>query len=170
MTEIAIPLPMVSFAKKLAKEMGALRGSITGGKGNLAGHLGELMVFDIMGGEYLPTFDYDIFWKGKRFDVKSKNCTSIPREFFNCTVAAFNTKQQCDFYIFTRILDSLRTGWILGYLSKDEFYEKARFFKEGDYDPESFHRGMNGGRFIADCYNVRINELKPFEQIVAECS
>ena len=47
--------------------------------------------------------------------------------------------------------------WYLGKIDKSEFYQKARFYKEGDYDPDSPPR--KSFYFRADCYNIPIREL-----------
>ena len=44
-------------------------------------------------------------------------------------------KQECDFYVFTRVLNTFKEGWILGYLPKEEYFKMATLYKKGDIDP-----------------------------------
>ena len=45
----------------------------------------------------------------------------------------------------------------IGKISKQDFYERARFYKKGDLDPES-PRSKNF-YFRADCYNIPVSDL-----------
>jgi hypothetical protein len=51
------------------------------------------------------------------------------------------------------VLKDFSKGWFLGFLSKEEYFEKAKFMKKGDFDPD------NGYEVRADCYNLTIEEL-----------
>jgi len=151
-------IPQIETAKRLAAEMGDLNNSITHGEGNVYGFLGELVVADYLGVPLCNTFDYDLIRNGKRLDVKTKHCTSMPLPEYECSVAAYNIEQQCDYYIFCRIIKDFSRGWILGWIAKDEFYKLATFYKGGVVDPKS----LFGWTFKADCYNLEVGELKQF--------
>lgn len=160
MIEIEISEDQISLAKNKSEEMGKLRNSIRGGKGNVVGFLGEIIVADYIGAEISNTYDYDLVKGGNTFDVKTKECTSKPRKNFNCSVAAYNTKQKCGFYVFVRILSDLSKGWILGGYGKESFYKDAFFGKKGEIEA-----GSNPPfTFKADCYNLKIGNLKTLKQ------
>jgi hypothetical protein len=57
--------------------------------------------------------------------------------------------------VFTRIKESKDVAYILGYMSKNEFYERSMFFKEGDID-------VNGFAFRSDNYSIQIKDLNKF--------
>lgn len=154
--EIDIDPLWLKQAIKESKQMGALRESITKGKGNVAGFIGELAVHSIIGGEHKPTFEYDIIRPDGKYDVKTKRCTSTPMPHYECSIADFNPNQKCDFYIFTRVLEDYKTCWVLGYLPKTEYLEKARFCRKGEVDEKS----DLGWTFKADCYNLEIDKLR----------
>ena len=93
-------------ANKKSKNMGKLKNSITSGEGNLAGFLGEEIIkFDL--GEKCTecnTYDYDIILKNKiKIDVKTKRTTVEPLDYYECSVAEYNTKQKCHVYAFVRV-------------------------------------------------------------------
>jgi hypothetical protein len=69
------------------------------------------------------------------------------------------TKQDCDAYVFVRILTDLSKAWILGGISKQSFYKKATLYRKGDVDSD------NGFMFKADCYNLKIDKLSPVHEI-----
>ena len=57
---IGIPASAVQRAKAKADEMGLLNNSITSGRGNVAGFVGEEVARFVMGGTEKNTFDYDL--------------------------------------------------------------------------------------------------------------
>jgi len=136
-----------------------LQGSITRGGGSPAGALGEIVVRDYLNYTHANTRDYDLCTdQGIRIDVKAKRCTSTPKPFYECSIAAHGTKQDCDEYIFVRVLNNLQRAWILGRISKDEYFKKAVRHKKGDRDES------NNFTFKSDCYNLEISELWPIQE------
>ena len=144
--------------KDRAKTLPLLNNSIRKGKGAVVAYIGEELVKKILGGEIRDTYDYDIVYGDNiKVDVKTKERTVAPKEHYNCTVADFNTKQNCDEYAFVSVLGDHSAAWYLGKISKEDFYKEATFYKEGELDPDS-----PPGRdfyFKADCYNIPISEL-----------
>jgi hypothetical protein len=141
MIEIEITQEMIIRATKKSLEMGEIRNSITSGMGNIAGFIGEQVANEVIKGIINNTYDYDIIEDNILWDVKTKRCTSRPRPHYECSIAALNTHQICTKYAFVRL----------------EFYKKAKFLKKGDFDPD------NNFTVKADCYNVKISDLNPFE-------
>ena len=162
MIEIKITEEMKKRAWKKSAEMGVIYNSITKGNGNIAGFIGEEIANEIIEGRVNNTYDYDITSKsGVKYDVKTKRCTSEPKPFYECSVAGFNTKQKCDRYAFVRVeYKSRRWGraWLLGWLTHDEYFEKAKKLTKGEIDRS------NGFIVKADCYNVAISDLKRFRR------
>jgi hypothetical protein len=137
-----------------------LHNSITEGDGMLAGLVGEELFRDYYGflrSQGAAIFHYDVLDPEVlgRIEVKTKRCTSAPKPHYNCSVAASNSEQQCDYYAFVRVLSDFSKGWLLGLLPKDLFYEKALFYKRGQKDPT----GFGGWRFKWDCFNLPVREL-----------
>jgi hypothetical protein len=161
MTEVPISKIQLNAARIKAEQMGTLKNSITRGEANLEGFLGEILVAKHIKAQVKNTYNYDLIKDGRKIDVKTKRCTSEPRADYECSIAAYNTKQKCDYYIFVRILEDHSRGWILGMIKKDEYFKRARFCKEGETDPKS-HLGW---KFKADCYNLEIKELYECKQV-----
>ena len=159
---IEISKSFIDEAKRKSKQMGQLRNSITKGAGNIYGFLGEFIAAQELKAEESNTYDYDIKLNNLTIDVKTKRVTTPPKSFYECSVAALNTKQKCDFYVFTRILKNMESGWVLGYLSKEEYFKKSTFLKKGTVDPS------NGWEVLTDCYNLPIAELKNIEGLKNE--
>jgi hypothetical protein len=160
MIEIEITQEMIIRATKKSLEMGEIRNSITSGMGNIAGFIGEQVANEVIKGIINNTYDYDIIENNILWDVKTKRCTSRPRPHYECSIAALNTHQICTKYAFVRLEfsnDTWHKAYILGWLDKDEYYKKAKFLKKGDFDPD------NNFTVKADCYNVKISDLNPFE-------
>jgi len=141
-----------------AKTLPLLNNSIREGKGAVVAYLGEAVVKKVLDGDIKDTYDYDIVYGDDiKVDVKTKERTVPPRENYNCTVADFNTKQECDEYAFVSVLNDHSTAWYLGKISKRDFYKEAKFYKKGELDPDS--PPSKNFYFKADCYNIPISKL-----------
>lgn len=154
---VSITQGQVDRAKKLYpfKE---LRGSITSGKSNIFGSLGEILIQDRFSDRELDlnsTYDYDLIIDGLKVDVKTKKTTVVPKDHYFCSISAFNTSQKCDYYFFVRILTDLSVGYLLGYIKKGDFFKKAKYKERGDLD-------TNGFVFKDNCYNLMIRDLNKF--------
>lgn len=157
MVEIEITEQMKRRAWRKAREMGKLNNSITEGDGNISGFLGEEIANTIINGTITNTYDYDIVdMYGLKYDVKTKRCTSKPKDYYECSVAEFNTKQECDYYAFVRIEyknNKWGRAWFLGVYNKEDYFKDAKFLKKGQFDPD------NGFKVKANCYNMPIKNL-----------
>lgn len=154
MVEIEVTPEQISYAKKAAKDMGPLTNSITNGQGNIAGFLGEKIVADYFGYEINNTYDYDLLNGEEKIDVKTKRTGFKPQSYYDCSIAAYNLQQQCDSYIFVRVLNDFSKAWILGKKSKVDYFKEARLLKKGSTD------GSNNFTVKADCYNLKIQDLE----------
>jgi hypothetical protein len=162
MIDIDISKNTIQLAEEKSFEMGKLKNSIRNGAGNIYGFIGEFLVQGLIGGDLVNTFDYDLICKGLKFDVKTKSCSSKPMDNYECSVAVFNIHQNCDYYTFVRVLENKSKGWVLGSISKIDYFKKARFCKKGEIDSKSHLRWV----FKADCYNLPISELYPFKKLL----
>lgn len=155
MIEITITSDMLQKAKIKSEEMGALNNSILDGNGNITGFLGEEVAKSILGGVSKNTYDYDIVLdSGVKIDVKTKKTKVAPKDYYECSVAAFNTKQKCDYYCFVRVNADYSKAWYLGVYPKSCYYTDAVFLRKGEVDPS------NNYTVKADCYNLKISNLK----------
>ena len=155
MEEINITKSMMDKAEKRAKELGVLKNSISKGKGNIAGMLGEEIVLKVLGGKLESSYDYDIVLPdGTTTDVKTKLTTVVPLPEYSCSVSAYNIRQKCDSYTFVRIKKDLTVGWYLGIIGKLDFFHTARFVEKGAYE------GSNKYRAKASCFNCPISVLQ----------
>lgn len=155
MIEIVITPTMLVEARDKAAEMGRLHNSIMNGAGNIAGFIGEEIARQVLGGVLNNTYDYDLILdNGKTVDVKTKQTSVKPLETYDCSIAALNTKQKCDYYCFVRVKNDFTVGWYLGVYDKQQYMEDAVFMKKGDVD------SSNGYVVRSDCYNLKISKLK----------
>lgn len=161
--EIKITDRMREVAHRKAAEMGTLRNSISKGDGNVIGFLGELAAWSIIGGKIANTYDYDIVLDGNRtVDVKSKRAKVKPLPYYECSVAAYNITQKCDYYCFVRVTNDLDVAWVVGMIDKNKFYERAVYVQKGSIDGNNFFEIKD------NCYNIKIQELDDAEYI-AKC-
>lgn len=155
MIEVAISAEMLVNARDKAAEMGRLRNSIINGAGNIAGFIGEAIAQKVLGGTIQNTYDYDLVLdNGTKIDVKTKQTSVKPLDSYDCSIANFNTKQVCDYYCFVRVKNDFTVGWYLGVYDKNKYMQDAVFMQKGTVDPS------NGYTVKADCYNIKISQLK----------
>ena len=156
MVRVEITDEMLIKARRKAIDLGLINNSIERGDGNLVGFLGEFIAQKVIGGRIKNTYEYDLISKdGTKIDVKTKKTSVEPKDYYECSIANYNTKQDCDEYCFVRVKNTLDVGWFLGRISKEEYFNKAKFLKKGDLD------GDNKYVVKADCWNVQIKELNP---------
>jgi len=144
-------------ADELAKDMGSLRGSIENGDGNYAGLLAEVILANVIEGRREATYEYDLianYKGGYKVDMKTKRRTVPPKGYYEVSIADWNTEQECNWYYFTSYNTEAERMWFCGFMEPENYYEKAVFHEEGDYDPD------NDFTFKADCYNLTMSELK----------
>lgn len=167
MIEIDITTKMKRRAWDRARKMGELKNSITYGAGNIAGFLGEELANSFIKGKIENTYDYDIKWKNIKFEVKTKRCKSKPKPDYDCSVAAYNARQKCDYYVFVRleynkVSNRWGKGWLLGFYPKDDYVNDSKYLIKGQIDPS------NGFSVLANCYNMKIKDLyqytKPYRK------
>lgn len=155
MIEIVISPAMLVEARDKAAEMGQLRNSIIRGAGNIAGFIGEAIAQQVLGGKLCNTYDYDLVLdNGTKIDVKTKQTGYVPLPSYDCSIAALNTKQDCDYYAFVRVKNDFSVGWYLGVYNKDQYMKDAVFMQKGTIDP------ANGYVVKSNCYNIKIDQLK----------
>ena len=129
-----------------------LQHSITKGRSQIYGAIGEIMVMDEYGCGPQNTYDYDMIIDGYKVDVKTKVTNYAPKPHYNCTVFDYNTTQQCDRYYFVRVLKDMTIAYLLGYIDKSDFYARATFGGKGEPDEQY--------NFMADCWNIKVSDLR----------
>ena len=119
-----------------------LKGSITKGKSNIYGALGEIVVYDYFTDNgsivsFKSTYDYDLIISDYKIDVKSKKFTSkfTPKYDWNLNISDFNTTQKCDYYFFIGVSDDLKSYCFYGYIEPINFYNNSVFNYKGQIDP-----------------------------------
>ena len=157
-----IQIQITDSQRKRAQELYAfnvLNGSVTQGKGNEVGALGEIIVWDRYASvtEYVGDYNYDMIIKNVKVDVKTKLQNMAPQPFHRANIFAFNTKQKCDYYCFVAILTDLSIGWIIGWKGKDEFFKEAEFHKKGEVDLKGSDPTWT---FKGDCYCLDNSQLE----------
>lgn len=165
MIQVPINEEMVARVASHASAMGTLRNSFTKGEGNVIGFMGEeLVLASLEDSKKEESYDFDIIFEGKRFEVKTKRTTVEPKPHYMCSVSTFNTRQKADYYLFCRVLHKGGSfgdfGWVLGYIPVEEFKRGAVFMRKGDLDRD------NGYIVRSNCFSVPISDLYPVEGLM----
>jgi hypothetical protein len=164
-----IVIPITNEQRARAKELYSfdkLNGSFTEGEGNKYGAIGEIIVFDYYKKKGFDIndkiiekdkYEYDLIINEFKVEIKTKRTNVYPQGHYLCSISNHNINQECDFYFFVRVLEDMRTGFLLGYKSKDGFFKNAQFNKKGSAD-------INGWIFKGDCYNLPVKDLDKFKK------
>ena len=145
-------------------EFNKLRNSISEGRSQIYGAIGEIVVWDWLcssgvATEYHGSLDYDLFAEDVTIDVKSIRVNVPPTNEHNANISAHNTKQKTFLYFWVYVLEDMSTAWLVGWLDKESFFEEATFNKIGEKDGPKFV-------FKSDTYSLKIKHLiKPDELI-----
>lgn len=94
------------------------------------------------------------------FDVKSRRIKVPPRLDFDCKVPAYQVKRQkCDAYIFTAPHEHMKGGWLLGWIPKAAFLQRAKLFRKG-------YKHVSGIELKEDHYFIVVKDLFPISDLV----
>jgi len=156
--EVEIKKSIVDRAEKKSKEMGRLRNSITKGSGNIAGFIGEEIVKEYISADESNTYDYDLVKGNFKIDVKTKRTNYPPLSYYEASIANYNPNQKCDIYAFVRVLNDFSKAYLCGWVTKEQYFKKAKFLKKGQVDPS------NNFTVKADCYNLPYSCMNPFKK------
>lgn len=158
--EVEITPVMYQNAKRRADAQGELRKSITHGKSNIYGFLGE-EIFHKMFPRAIRTNteSFDFVLNGNTIDIKSKRCKHKPRLDFECSVALVTKLQDTDFYFFCRVREDCQVGWALGWMTAKAYKAASVKKYKGELDPS------NQMTFLCDCLNLEIGKLWHIEAL-----
>lgn len=146
-------------AQARADKLGSLRNSITQGEGNLAGMVAEDKVKDLVNGHFAygaDLYGYDIRVGKTKIEVKTKRRKVPPKLDYDVSIAKTSFHQLPDYYVFCS-LNGLQL-WIIGYISRLQFFEEARLIPKGTIDEQN--------NFICktDMYNLSHRFLFPIRE------
>tara|TARA_B110001454_G_scaffold178774_1_gene171716 strand:+ start:1088 stop:1651 length:564 start_codon:yes stop_codon:yes gene_type:complete len=176
MIEIPFNSDDIRAALNMGKELGQLKDSITKGKGNAAGYLGEISIANHIKANIVSCevgrakYDRDLIkYKGESecsFEVKTKRRSVKPKLNYDASVAKTSKHQNPDYYLFLSIYFKWFKGappnrtyfrplsvWFCGFMERDEYFKKATLWKRGDVDKS------NDFTTKVDMYNLPYSEL-----------
>ena len=166
---------MVKSARRWSDELGGIKNSITKGKGNAAGRLGEIALANYLLVDVQDHKEYDIIYQEKTIEVKTKRRSVAPQGFYEASVARTSTHQSPDHYAFISLefkdsgfygkpakgmkrrggkwYKNLQKIWLCGDIDAEEFWKKAILMERGDRDES------NNFTTHVDMFNIRVDQL-----------
>jgi hypothetical protein len=160
MKKYTIPPEVVSEAIKLANCHEAELEKYGGCTGHaVRGKVGEIITSLVLQAKMVDHFNYDLVTtKGYKVDVKTTMCRSEPKDYYEVNIVSPNMekfeKDPPDYFVFVRILEDCSVCWICGYMSSQEFFERAIKTPKGESrGHKTFERG--------DGLSIAIKDLKP---------
>ena len=169
---IVIPHTYEMEAKALnrAIQMGSIKNSITKGRGNLAGFIGEEAFCAYTGASIVMDknmYDYDVVLNDDRIEIKTKRRTVKPKPNYDVSVADTSTHQKPDEYVFIsfefgkvktinkkqKVYNELKNVWLLGSKDAKEYFKQATKWDKGRVDIS------NNFTTLVDMWNLPISRL-----------
>jgi len=153
---------MVKSAERWGKRLGKLNNSITKGKGNLGGRLGEIAFASYIGAELADDYNYDILLVNEKIEIKTKRRTVPPKGHYEASVASTSLHQKPDRYVFMSVefeekrgfnYYGLKNVWLCGDMEAEEYLEKSRIWKKGEMD------SSNDFITLVEMHNLRYDSL-----------
>jgi hypothetical protein len=163
--ELSITESQLERAKSLY-DFDNLSNSITSGKSQIYGAMGEILLMDylISNGinvDYIGSRHFDLIAEDViKIDVKTIRVNTNPKPEHNANISAFNTTQQTFMYFWVYVKEDLKTAWLVGWLDKETFYEEAKLNKKGDEDG-------GGWVFKSDTYSLKIKNLIDTDSLIS---
>lgn len=163
---------MLGAARKKADELGEIKRSITKGRGNLAGYLAEISLNKYLESKNVSCkegkakFNFDLTKDGKKIECKCKRRTVDPKPEYEVSIASTSVHQKPDIYAFVSITfenkegkgkkavySGVQTIWLCGFMPREEYFEKATYWRKGQIDKS------NGFRTLNNMWNMKIQDL-----------
>ena len=106
---------------------------------------------------------WDFEYKGMKIDVKTTGRKVPPREWYVHNLIAFQKDFDCDAYIFCTLNRQTYELTIDGWITKEDFFDKATKFKKGTYRTRD-----DGSKFKlkATGFEIKIEDLKPINTLL----
>lgn len=143
-------------------------------KGKIWGYLGEEIVLACLGkdAKLVDDRNFDIEFKGRKIDVKTKTRKDSPRDDFDAMILASAKHQKVDWYFFVsviapqnlkdegrdkilQILKTLKKGFVIGCIEKNNFFKQAVLNKAGERS--------NNFLWREDAYTLPYSQLLKYE-------
>lgn len=91
---------------------------------------------------------------GIRVGVKTVKRNGAPRPYYTAQITARHAEEPVDFFVFLSYDLPRKRMYVLGFISKESFLERAKFYGPGDKVHENYT--IRPGHSI---YNIEINQL-----------
>ena len=137
MIQIELKQSIIDYSKELVDNNNFGQRSYDNGnkKEQLIGIVSENTIRNYLGYELIEAkgFDggYDIMYKGMRTDIKSMTRKVEPKPYYVNNIFDAQIKNNSEAYIFSSLNVSNKILTICGWITKDEFINKATFYAKG---------------------------------------
>jgi len=144
------------------------RGYANGNKDQqLTGIIGQSVISELFGQGWVDGskgFDngIDIVYQNKSIDVKTMGRTTEVRAYYVNNFLGAQKDFSTDIYIFSSFNKTNNVLTVVGWIAKEDFFNKAKFYKRG-----SIRLRSNGSKFktFADLYEIENSKLNQIESI-----
>lgn len=165
MIEVEITKEIIEEATRRSDYKDNLTNSIRNGDGIFVGEIGEIIFANLLKENNIDhtiekTYDYDLIVGRRTFDIKTKDRTVKPLDYYECSINAETYKQKAEYLAFVSLNLSENKGYILGVSNKFYYMKNATFVPRWSIDPS------NGFKAHTDMWNLPIKKLGSIEHFL----
>lgn len=176
--KVAITSDIMEMATQRAKTLPIFDNSHRKLEANIIGCIGEILFEQFLKADGVhfedmrDNTDMDYIVNNRyTFDVKTKDRTVPPREFYECSVPLYNhNHQKPNYYYFISLerdkgceqsdINRFKNAYLLGGIDQKNLHAKGKQWNKDEVDTR------NGTRFWTDCLNVEIKDLIPNNELL----
>lgn len=172
MIQIKVTPEIIDYAKNLLKKFNFGQRGVADGNYSeqLTGLIGQCTIQQLFGQPLMTGesgFDNgeDLVLNGKRIDVKTMGRTTEVRDYYVNNFIGLQKDYLTDIYIFCSLNKRTKVLTVCGWVTKDQLFERADFFKKGS------KRFRSDGTYFetkADLYeigNKKLNQAKTPQEL-----
>lgn len=129
-----------------------------------AGYVGQVAAMKHLSAVNVDDYEYDLEWRGKRIEVKTKVRSRLPKPDFVGCVYATNADQLCDVYVFAQVMKRADNpkkldhgAYVLGWIDRERYNNRFYQVKRGDWDGDYEEP--------ADAFKIELGDLRPISEL-----
>ena len=129
-----------------------------------AGFVTQVAAMKHLSAVNVDDYEYDLEWRGKRIEVKTKIRGVLPEPHYAGCVYATNADQLCDVYLFGQVMKRpdnpkklVHGAYLCGWIDRERYNETFYQVKRGDLD----------GKYeeASDAFKIEYRDLRPISEL-----
>lgn len=133
-------------------------------RSKFAGYVGQVAAMKHLSAVNVDDYEYDLEWRGKRIEVKTKVRGRLPERNYVGCVYATNADQLCDVYVFAQVMKRadnpqklVHGAYLCGWIDRERYNETFYQVRQGELD--GYYEEP------ADAFKIEYGDLRPMSEL-----